>query len=121
MSWGWRSENSYPPPSYYTGLGVGTALLCLALGFALAVQVGQSTGDQLSSLRQDELVMRLHRAGVPSYILCPGNITGPYSFFVQGLVDAGEEVVARSFDTDPSTELRTGFDKLGPTQDERRG
>lgn len=36
-----------------------TALLCLALGFALAVQVGQSTGDQLSSLRQDELVRLL--------------------------------------------------------------
>ena len=36
-----------------------TGLLCLALGFALAVQVGQSTGDQLSSLRQDELVRLL--------------------------------------------------------------
>jgi uncharacterized protein YlxW (UPF0749 family) len=36
-----------------------TGLLCLALGFALAVQVGQSTGDQLSSLREDELVRLL--------------------------------------------------------------
>lgn len=36
-----------------------TGLLCLLLGFALAVQVGQSTGDQLSSLRQDELVRLL--------------------------------------------------------------
>ncbi|MCP2265416.1 Uncharacterized conserved protein YlxW, UPF0749 family [Promicromonospora thailandica] len=36
-----------------------TGLLCLLLGFALAVQVGQSTGDQLSGLRQDELVRLL--------------------------------------------------------------
>lgn len=36
-----------------------TGMLCLALGFALAVQVGQSTGDQLSGLRQDELVRLL--------------------------------------------------------------
>src|SRR5690606_37992993 len=36
-----------------------TGVLCLLLGFALAVQVGQSTGDQLSGLRQDELVRLL--------------------------------------------------------------
>ncbi|WP_125775907.1 DUF881 domain-containing protein [Antribacter gilvus] len=34
-------------------------VLCLALGFALAVQVRQSGTDQLSSLRQDELVRLL--------------------------------------------------------------
>jgi nucleoside-diphosphate-sugar epimerase len=38
-------------------------------------------------LRQDNLVMRLHASGVPCYILCPGNITGPYSFFARGLVE----------------------------------
>lgn len=36
-----------------------TAALCVAFGFALAVQVAQSTGDQLASLRQDELVRLL--------------------------------------------------------------
>ncbi|RPF21591.1 DUF881 domain-containing protein [Myceligenerans xiligouense] len=36
-----------------------TAALCIAFGFALAVQVAQSTGDQLASLRQDELVRLL--------------------------------------------------------------
>ncbi|GAB3167187.1 hypothetical protein GCM10027059_27550 [Myceligenerans halotolerans] len=35
------------------------AALCVAFGFALAVQVAQSTGDQLASLRQDELVRLL--------------------------------------------------------------
>lgn len=34
-------------------------VLCLALGFALAVQVRQSGEDQLASLRQDELVRLL--------------------------------------------------------------
>ncbi|GAA1856029.1 DUF881 domain-containing protein [Myceligenerans crystallogenes] len=36
-----------------------TAALCVAFGFALAVQVAQSTGEQLASLRQDELVRLL--------------------------------------------------------------
>jgi len=30
-------------------------------------------------LAQDEMVMNLHRRGVPSIILCPSNIGGPYS------------------------------------------
>ena len=37
-------------------------------------------------LRQDKFVLDLHRSGIPSYILCPGNITGPYSPFSRGLV-----------------------------------
>jgi nucleoside-diphosphate-sugar epimerase len=37
--------------------------------------------------RQDKMVFDLHRRGVPSYILCPGNIGGPYSPFVVGLAD----------------------------------
>ena len=41
----------------------------------------------IAKLRQDEMVMKLHRAGVPCYILCPGNITGPYSFFARGMVE----------------------------------
>lgn len=36
-----------------------TAALCVAFGFALAVQVAQTTGDQLAALRQDELVRLL--------------------------------------------------------------
>lgn len=38
-------------------------------------------------LRQDSMVLELHRAGVPSYILCPANIDGPYSTFTRGLVE----------------------------------
>jgi nucleoside-diphosphate-sugar epimerase len=38
-------------------------------------------------LRQDEIVFELHRAGVPSFILCPGNIGGPYSLFMRGLAE----------------------------------
>ena len=37
-------------------------------------------------LRQDKVVLDLHRSGIPSFILCPGNITGPYSPFSRGLV-----------------------------------
>lgn len=65
-----QADNQAPPPSGWkrvaqllrprgTRSELLTGLLCLALGFALAVQVGQSTGDQLSSLRQDELVRLL--------------------------------------------------------------
>jgi nucleoside-diphosphate-sugar epimerase len=38
-------------------------------------------------LRQDEIIFELHRAGVPSFILCPGNIGGPYSLFMRGLAE----------------------------------
>lgn len=55
---GWRRVAQLLRPRG-TRSEVLTGLLCLALGFALAVQVGQSTGDQLSSLRQDELVRLL--------------------------------------------------------------
>lgn len=47
-------------------------------------------GDNLyarAKLAQDDLVLRYHRSGVPCYILCPGNIAGPYSFFARGLVE----------------------------------
>jgi len=36
-------------------------------------------------LAQDDLVFKAHRAGLPCYILCPGNIGGPYSGFIHGL------------------------------------
>lgn len=37
-------------------------------------------------LRQDKIVMGLQGMGIPTYILCPGNITGPYSVFSRDLV-----------------------------------
>lgn len=55
---GWRRVAQLLRP-HGTRSELLSGLLCLALGFALAVQVGQSTGDQLSSLRQDELVRLL--------------------------------------------------------------
>jgi len=36
-------------------------------------------------LDQDRIIFELHRAGVPCFILCPGNIGGPYSLFMLGL------------------------------------
>lgn len=42
-------------------------------------------------LAQDEMVMNLHRRGVPSIILCPSNIGGPYSGLI---VDAIAKLVA---------------------------
>jgi nucleoside-diphosphate-sugar epimerase len=38
-------------------------------------------------LRQDEMVLRLHQSGIPSYILVPGNITGPYSPFIRNMAE----------------------------------
>ena len=35
-----------------------------------------------TKLRQDKAVLELHRSGIPSYLLVPGNISGPYSRFV---------------------------------------
>ncbi len=32
-------------------------------------------------LKQDQLVQKAHGSGLPSIILCPPNITGPYSYF----------------------------------------
>jgi nucleoside-diphosphate-sugar epimerase len=45
-------------------------------------------GDSYSHLkaRQDRMVLDLHRTGLASYILCPGNIAGPYSAFSRSLV-----------------------------------
>lgn len=37
-------------------------------------------------LAQDELVLRLHRRGLPGILLCPANIIGPYSAFILGAV-----------------------------------
>jgi nucleoside-diphosphate-sugar epimerase len=37
-------------------------------------------------LKQDEKVLAMHRNGLPSIILCPSNISGPYSYFVLGAV-----------------------------------
>lgn len=45
-----------------------------------------------TKLRQDTMVLKLHAAGVPCYILCPGNISGPLSGYTLGQVrraDAG--------------------------------
>lgn len=53
---------------------------------AARVRPGDNEYGRLKA-RQDELVLGLHRAGVPSYILCPGNIGGPYSYFVIGLAE----------------------------------
>lgn len=55
---GWRLLGQLLRPRG-TRSEVLTGVLCVALGFALAVQVGQSSGDQLASLRQDELVRLL--------------------------------------------------------------
>jgi nucleoside-diphosphate-sugar epimerase len=41
----------------------------------------------IAKLKQDEAVLRLHQAGVPCYILVPGNITGPYSGFSRGIME----------------------------------
>jgi len=36
-------------------------------------------------LEQDRVIFDLQRSGVPCFILCPGNIGGPYSLFMLGL------------------------------------
>ena len=36
-------------------------------------------------LAQDDLVFKAHKAGLPCYVLCPGNIGGPYSEYILGL------------------------------------
>ncbi len=46
----------------------------------------QATDYGLVKQRQDELVFRLHAAGVPSYIVCPSNIAGPCGLTSVGLV-----------------------------------
>lgn len=51
---------------------------------AAAVRPGANEYGRMK-VKQDEMVFALHRAGIPSYILCPGNIGGPYSFFILGL------------------------------------
>ena len=38
-----------------------------------------------TKLAQDDLVLKAHKAGLPCYILCPGNIGGPYSEYILGL------------------------------------
>jgi nucleoside-diphosphate-sugar epimerase len=40
-----------------------------------------------TKLWQDRMVVDLHRNGVPCIILCPGNITGPYSPFARALCE----------------------------------
>jgi nucleoside-diphosphate-sugar epimerase len=40
-----------------------------------------------AKLRQDEAAFRLHRNGIPTYILCPGAIVGPYSLFTISLAE----------------------------------
>jgi nucleoside-diphosphate-sugar epimerase len=39
-----------------------------------------------AKLAQDELVLRMHRRGLPGILLCPANIIGPYSVFILGAV-----------------------------------
>jgi nucleoside-diphosphate-sugar epimerase len=40
-----------------------------------------------TKLQQDKAVLQLHRSGIPSYLLVPGNISGPYSRFMRGLTE----------------------------------
>ncbi|MGB5106683.1 MAG: NAD(P)-dependent oxidoreductase [Candidatus Zixiibacteriota bacterium] len=41
----------------------------------------------VSKLKQDKLVLGLKDSGIATYILCPGNITGPYSPFLRRLIE----------------------------------
>jgi nucleoside-diphosphate-sugar epimerase len=41
-----------------------------------------------TKLQQDRLVQQAAKAGLPSVILCPPNISGPYSYYLVSLVDA---------------------------------
>lgn len=41
-----------------------------------------------TKLQQDQMVQRAASTGLPALILCPPNITGPYSYFLGGLVAA---------------------------------
>jgi len=36
----------------------------------------------ITKLKQDKMIFELHASGIPSVILCPSNISGPYSTFV---------------------------------------
>ena len=38
----------------------------------------------ITKLEQDKMILELHASGTPSIILCPSNISGPYSPFVRG-------------------------------------
>jgi nucleoside-diphosphate-sugar epimerase len=40
----------------------------------------------LAKLRQDELLLKMHRRGVPVILLCPANIYGPYAPFILRVV-----------------------------------
>ena len=40
----------------------------------------------VGKLKQDQGVFALHAAGIPTFILVPGNIVGPYSTFLRGMV-----------------------------------
>jgi len=53
----------------------------------------QGNAYAILKLRQDEAVFRLNSRGVPSWILCPVNIVGPYSLFTIGLVEALKNTV----------------------------
>jgi nucleoside-diphosphate-sugar epimerase len=39
-------------------------------------------------LKQDEMVRKVAASGLPCTVLCPPNISGPYSYYMLGLVDA---------------------------------
>ena len=39
-------------------------------------------------LEQDQMVLRAAADGLPSVVLCPPNISGPFSMYVSGIVDA---------------------------------
>lgn len=56
------SPQTSPPPPHRSRVGWShtlVAVLCALLGFALVAQLSQAEGDNLSSLRQDELVRLL--------------------------------------------------------------
>lgn len=55
-----------------------------------ATEEGRTGGPWLNpygklKLAQDDLVFKAHKAGLPCYVLCPGNIGGPYSEYVVAL------------------------------------
>ena len=42
--------------------------------------------------KQENMVFKLHTSGIPSIILCPGNIIGPYSIF---LLEAAQKLLSK--------------------------
>jgi nucleoside-diphosphate-sugar epimerase len=56
-------------------------------GFETAIPNPGTNSYGAMKLKQDQVVFGLHASGVPSIILCPSNISGPYSVFVLNAVE----------------------------------